>query len=428
MQCFGSSLTSTVAPGVQSFIAVDLSYILLRNRFWISAPIFCELLVEYLSDEYFLPREIAISLAEDLVCAAQSLPGEQDKPDIGRWITHHGKRDKEFLTYVFVATATATNEDQLILDLGLGTRLLRRIKAAAESAIQLSTQQKSTDTSEPDPAVLVFVPEIESLFAQIMTDLSREARLTPWAMDIHRVRFHLLRNLPGSTATRDPRACSSEFASSLFQFLLTLGKARQLGEDALDKMLLEYALSADMAFVMDCGKRFGKPFRTIALTPPGEDITATAFAEELLPRVLTAGRLDTELILTLPARYQLSVVKALATHSRHLLADLIECYLGQPPGNAQSLSAPKHLSACALDASLRHLMPQLTSAESQQLFTHLLSESRPVWIRTTTCSAMGHSGKSQYVRQLLKKVAESDNSTNVREAAQLSIIQLESTS
>ena len=413
---------SKVAPAIRTLVALDTCHAVLRNRFWLSSPIFSELLVEYLSDDYYLNRDVSIALVEELVVAAQNLPGEEAQNEIRHWTQNPGQRDKEFLRYVFVATATAACEDQLVLSLGLGTKLLRRIKGAAESAIQQSSGLSSGfgSASGSERPTMVFVPEVDALFAEIMMELSREARLNSFAIEIHRLRFHLLKSAKdyGGKVALD---CSR--AGTLFSFLLSLGKARQLNDETLDREIVELALASDLAFVADCSNRFGKIARTVALTPLGEEITAGPFASELMPRVAPAGSLDHALVLSLPACYQQAVVKALSPGARSLLPELLETYLNQEKSVKKSAQS---LSPGALEAALKHILLNFEKDSSTALLEQLLDEARPSWIRVTTCSALGDTRFSHNIRQLLAKVAECDSSHRVKDAAREALAHIES--
>ena len=157
-----------VAPGLMQAIEIDLLYCVTRHRLWLATPLFAVILTDHVATTFHIPQELARSLAGGIIAV-----GRQTLP------THAASND-EFLTCICIATATAKDEESLLLDLGFGQSLLLRIKEA------LGLMSPQTDHSTR------YLPELDAQIARIVTTIADELQDSPWALQRRRLHYLLL--------------------------------------------------------------------------------------------------------------------------------------------------------------------------------------------------------------------------------------------
>lgn len=297
----GDALQGSRPPSAQEALTLDLTYALTRHAIWLSAPVFTDVVASFLAAEHGLERVRAELLAERgtdeaLTALAQA---RADASALCFAIT-----DDEFLRYVFVESASARDEAALRRDLGLGGELLQRLKCAV------------LDVSGPQLAR--YVPELEAKLADVVLDMAKELRQSPWAMDVHRLRYDLV-------DIADPwrNDVREQGASWMFELLVNLGarrqaSAKQLGKKATPALLEELARLGLCFRVGPAGD--ASPWQ---LSERGEDLTAAAFAR----RFVASHQTTPATFAKLSPRYQCQLVSdderldatalaALAEHAR----------------------------------------------------------------------------------------------------------------
>jgi hypothetical protein len=268
----------TTTATFRSCLSLDLVYALARHRLWVNNSLFITALADFLSSEYRLAestvRELLSTLAPEAAALGVSAAARSRSTDSDA-DTDTGSDDRDFLRYVFVVCATAADETMLVADLGLGTRLLRRV-------------QRSVETSAGDSGYLA---PLDADIAVVMAELALDTRATPWALDIQRLRFEVWEagvDLP-----------SASEAHQLFELLLTIGRKRRLKEAKVEHGDEQSALRrAGLLFVVD---------HALELTPKGQALTAAAFAAQAQAQ----KELSLEALSALNAHYQERVI---ATH------------------------------------------------------------------------------------------------------------------
>ena len=160
--------TGIIAPGLMQAIEMDLLYCVIRHRLWLATPLFGMILADHVATTFHLPQELARSIAGGIIAV-----GRQN-------LATNAADSDEFLTYVCIATATAADEESLLLDLGFGRSLLLRIK----EALGLMTPKGDQSTR--------YLPELDAQIARIVTSIADELQESPWALQRRRLHYLLL--------------------------------------------------------------------------------------------------------------------------------------------------------------------------------------------------------------------------------------------
>ncbi len=381
-------------PATLRILQVDLIYLLLRQLAWINAPIFAEVVTEFLSHDYKLPRAVSSSLIEALTA---KIPEKLR----GTFNGDEEKFNKSFLHFIFISCATADDEARLVADLGLGTSLLRRIRGAAESVIR--------EQSHPHDK-LNFIPELDSLLREVMIEIAEEIKVTPWSMDEHRLKFMLF-----DVDASYWQVSENELVRKSFQILLNIGKATEMPfEKIMDDCvklfgpqcqhdatlhLLQILKRKELIFA-DMASR-GAPKGKWSLAQLGQEITADAFACKYL-RVASA-KLD--VLPQLNAHYQLSIVRRASAQQMPEIIDVLRGSLLK-------------LSPRALTLAVTQLAKY---AEHQDIFALLkpaLEQRENPWLRAAICDGMASLARDKSVGHALANMAQSDDSKRVQESAQ----------
>lgn len=328
----------TTTETFRSCLTLDLVYALARHRLWVNNNLFITALVDFLSSEYRLAestvRELLLGLAAVAAEVAQA-PGPVAETDA-----------KDFLRYVFVASATAADESSLVADLGLGHRLLRRVR-------------QSVETTACDSET--FLAPLDADVAAVMAELARDTSETPWALDVQRLRFELW-----EAGVALPTAAE---ASSLFDLLLTIGRKRRLKESKVEHGDEGSALRrAGLVFVVDLA---------LELTPKGQALTASAFATQA--RRQTAPSL--EALAALNAHYQERVI---ATHPALGAKDLV--------GLVKTL---RPLAPLGLRAAIARVARDTSPGIQRELLAALADAELPPWLAAAADAALRDAGIAQ---------------------------------
>src|SRR5690606_33754965 len=142
---------TTLPAGIWAPLEIDVLYGLFRHRSWTGTPIVIDIFVEFLATEYRLPQDLGRHLIESqMMTLAALLPTPVAAGS-----------DKEFLQYIFVETATAASEADLIADLGIGSTMIKKLRTAAAAVMKR--------TNHP-----TFVPDVDATISEIMIALAAE--------------------------------------------------------------------------------------------------------------------------------------------------------------------------------------------------------------------------------------------------------------
>lgn len=385
---FQAAAKPLVQPGLLSLglvrgIEFDLLYSLLRHTLWCKTSLFAAVLVDFLATEYVLPKAVAKSLIDGVLPLAKRL--------IHKECPFISASDQEFLLYICAESWIATDELELAADLGIGKALLKRIK---ETLTMVGSESPST-----------YWPELESNIAEALRSLAAEMQKTPWAAQVHLLKFYLF-------GIEAPWCDLIVHAQSqwLFDLLVRLGQIgswtiRQANEaltktiprdfqdlvtQASTRHLLQQLLN--LRFVIAIG------VDRWSLDARGQQLTATAFAHQSsYPAEKASVALP-----TLCSAYQAAVIQMREDWTPLQLVRLLE----QRP-----------LSPKALQTALSKLEETADVGLLQTAVAKLLQGESSPWLREATCEWLEKSGQQLDIAPLVRTVAQSDASAAVRAAA-----------
>lgn len=379
--------TSRLTEPMVRILQLDLVYALCRHQMWLSAPVFPEVVMEFLNSDHKLPRQVSAELVQELT---DRLP----KKDAGGV-----DRNRLFLHAIFIACATARDEASLLADLGLGAGLLRCIKNAAESLVRNPGNA---------PGTIAFLPEVDGILHEVMAQMADELKVTPWACDLHRLRLAFMdADLEAWGESVDA------FARKVFQLLLITGRSGAMGGPRMDEVfqrlfptpkidpktarqrLLDLCIAHDLIF-NDPSVAAG----LWQLTPQGYDLTAEAFACKFLrvPQPMW------EQIPHAQASYQTAALRKIGAQHVPAIMDLLR-------HNAPRF-APK-----ALTLAIERLSKHAGHDEICALIRPLLARADAPWLKAAACEGLGLLAADESVGQLLDQLARSDGSKRVQDAA-----------
>ena len=351
-------------------IFIDLAYALTRHREWLQAPVFSALLVEFLQLDHGIPRGDAEVLAHDMIESATQL-------GVGRprGICHD---DREFLMWAYICAASATDEDALESDLGLGTAVLKKLREGLSALERVDSD--------------VFVPEYDAMLATIVIELGHECKGIPWAMDYHRLKYALLSGV-GDAA--QPYILE-ESLPEIFESLIALGFG---GRDAfLDRPSLAQALVDAHVIQEFDGKGKGRRKVGHQLTDLGFKLTAWGAAATRF-----ADGIDTAFV-ALNARWQMAILKKGHANDLDAIAKTLR-------------GAINRLSPDVVEAMVGRMMELGSGKIGAEFVAALLSESKMAWHKAAILKALRHGRPSREMLELVASELSQTVSPGLRLAA-----------
>ncbi len=163
----------TTSRASRGYLFIEAIFALLRHREWLEVPVFHALVVEFLQLDHGLSRNIATQVVKVMI---------EDFTRMGlmkpRTICLD---DREFLTYAYVVAASAANDIEMELDLGLGHALVRKLR----DGVRVLEEAR----------VDIFIPEYDAMLASIIIELGHQMRTRPSVLDEHRLKYLLLSEL-----------------------------------------------------------------------------------------------------------------------------------------------------------------------------------------------------------------------------------------
>jgi hypothetical protein len=239
------------ARSLRGILFIDMAYALARHRDWLKTPVFFALFVEFLQLDHGLPRTDSEYLVHEMIEAATELGLARSRSICDD--------DREFLTWAYVCAAGANDDDALEAELGLGTAVLKKLRDGFQALEKLDSH--------------TFVPEYDSMLAAIVLELSHECKLTPWAMDYHRLRYALL----AAVGDDAQPYILEESIPSIFTALAAIGRGDRTALQ--DRPSLADSLVAASILSLEVSSRKTKT-QGHTLTDFGARLTANFVAEE----------------------------------------------------------------------------------------------------------------------------------------------------
>ena len=394
----------------------DLLYALARHRHWSRAPVFAEVLKDFLATGYRLERRLAASIVDAALAVIRAL-------DRTATHAHVPPTDAEFLRFVCVAAALSPAADSLEAELGLGKGLLRRVHSALLSlAASGSPAVASLPTDGAEHlGTVTFLPIVDATIADIVVALREELRREPMALWIHQLRylvigmpspwrelledhgtgwlFQLLVTMgdlgfaPELSGSRLPRGIT---ATATAQVLSTLMPEEPPFADvaaaALLRHLVDFELIAAPTSARGGARRVDAP--RFLLTPQGEQLVADALVRSL-PR-------DWERLAAMSAAYQCAAVR-----DQHDVATLTDLFTDK--------AAP--LKPAAMAAALGQLARRSSPAQAAATATQWLAGKDSPWQVQAALEALAQVPVRLALGPVLTSVAQSTESPMLRTSA-----------
>lgn len=381
-----------ILPGMKIPIIQALTYAIYRHRNFCGTNIFADTLLSYLSEYFGLPDITRKDLIGNVLKLTSLVA------NISNLVP---ATDREFLKYLFVHVACAEDDSELVEDLGLGSEILLRMKKSIEivSAIQ---------DAEAD-APLLFLPEMDSQVAEIMSDITADVEQSPWALNARRLLYHVMFVTGPWQESLGKHGIGGLFEALVGMATKKLGTSIQITDYFLQKYpdimdtsdILGILERYDLGF--PCGDK-NKANTRWALTTFGRQVTQEAVAALYLQ---TLRQWDSKSFASLSEECQASVVKKMPVKDADFLRNIVK--------NTRPL-APK-----ALIAILKRLvaMNQPGVARDSAIFT--LNHDPSPWLRKAACRILATTLRTDTVDQVFTEVARSDKSASVRAEAQAAL-------
>ncbi len=379
---------SSIPEGVWNSLELDLVYCICRHRTWINCSLLDSICTEFLVSDYQINRDLAEQLVGELMHGARRVQNNEEKID-----------DREFLKYIFVLASMSKNENDLTDDLGIGYDLIRRLKTATENVI--------ADGSE----TVTFLPEVDSMFGDIILNISKELKNTPWILSVYYLKYEF-----GSIPESLDMVVEENSFDWLFETLLYLASNSECNFETLLKKTNEYCIenSLDILEAEEFKEVLGHLSRKGFLFKSGSGprgpiyqaseksqfLAAEAFATKFT-KAPTLGALK-----GLNKHFQIAMVKKLGGSRAHMGLEILK-------------KSPYPLSPQTIPV----LVSQLKSDIDQNRLVELLAKhgrSLQPWIRKAVCSAafeLSDLSSSSTALELIRKFATKDSSDSVRDFA-----------
>lgn len=194
----------------RGYLFVEALFSFLRHREWLSVPAFQAIVVEFLQLDHGLSRPLATkvveTMLEDFIRMGLAKPRTLCVDD------------REFLTYAYVVAASAANDVQMEMDLGLGHALVRKLR----DGVRVLEEARSD----------IFIPEYDAMLASIIVELGHQMRSRAWVLDEHRLKYRMLSELGDSAVAW----ILEEKISETLQLLTKIGLTHS-GQDVPEELL-----------------------------------------------------------------------------------------------------------------------------------------------------------------------------------------------
>jgi hypothetical protein len=380
---------------VLSILSIDLAYMTSRHGRWADTEIFSEIYIDYLCSEFSLERSFA-EIAHDEACI---LVGAGDSNQISA-----EDRGEYFLRYIVLLTMAHQDSTTLCDSLGFGNSFFVKLAKA------LDLSEKDTETS----TVWQFPDQISQRIIEQVHRISRQMQLGMWSLACELLRLVIydynrsLQFVP-----------TSRYASIALNALESLSDMKRPASEAEPKDPWQAALIDQTIISDEDGELMGQMWKPLvqsqlifqvgnrrrgnqslyALTDSGEWILALVQSCKWIEE----NDISLESIIELPKHLQIEVIRALPRqHVPMLIRLLTEAVNRTQPG--------------ALIAAIDQLAKFADAEKLAALVEVSLKLCTSPWSRTSICRAMSRI-RAPKIGQILKDLADSDDSMAVRDAA-----------
>jgi hypothetical protein len=362
---------SVLPAGLTSAVAMTLTYAGFRHLHWINTPIFRDILLHHVSADFRIDTPTAALLTDAVLRDIRSVRVLSP--------SHVDNSDFEFLKYLFIIAATAENELSLIMDMGLGSEIIYKMKT--------TLQMVMTDPDVCEKSPKVFLSDLDAQIYEIMIEVSRDIRRYAWSIHVEKLRFLLI-----GVANPLSDLIARYGARWIFELLLSVGSKNIITSNQITARLQKNFMSADPAVPEDDlhaivtqlhawklifpvgGSRHNEQNYKWELAGEAARLTADAFAVTWL----NAARKPLDGFRELNQHYQKSLIDCLGEGHLNTVKSL--------------LAGTPSLAPEVMSAALRYLGRNESVAGFQSFISELQQSSGSGWAGRTVQKALQDAG------------------------------------
>lgn len=381
-----------VPPALIETLSLSINYCFIKHMKWRFLPLFQEIVVDFLVQEFFVTHEDSQKIIENILAKMPLLPNEASLK----------LEAADFLKFVFIQCLGSEGDNAVLYELGLGINIIKRIRSAADVIDATVTEKDAVGNHAR------FLPDIELQFVKMMLDFAEEQNDLPHAVDVYRLKF-LLENFDQSM--------DLQRTTELFRILMDVATIAEVSKEWLLAELTRFKSNGYGSFepatlfnfmvehnliyaVLNSANNKRSRWR---LSGEGQRLVAAAFADEYSG----SFPFDVKSVLSLDAYCQREVIRRLPFQAVKVLIN----------------SHVDKLCSQGLAVALERISK---IEEEQELFDEvtiqILGKSGTPWQKTAVCRVLNGLELNERIRLILEKVAKSDLSFAVRSAASAPLI------
>ena len=353
----------------RGYLFVETLFAFLRHREWLDVPVFHALVIEFLQLDHGLARPVATQVVTTMLA---------DFRRMGLAKTRNiCSDDREFLTYAYVVAASAANDVQMELDLGLGHALVRKLRDGV----------RVLEESRAD----IFIPEYDAMLASIIIELGHQMRAKPWILDEHRLKYRLLSEL-GDNAV--PWILEEHIPETL-EALAGIG-LKQSQEGVADELIQ----ALERAQLVSADRDGRGRIRGWDVTQDGAQVTANVIkvkrGAELMESVSE--------FLTLNVSWQISILRDATVSPIGFVMDLLSRHLGR-------------MAPTAVEAAVQRIVELGSDLLEPETVRSLLAAAKLPWHKAAVLRALREMTPNDEIAHIVADTLGRDASGSMLEAA-----------
>lgn len=361
-----SRLSSRASRG---YLFVEALFAFLRHREWLDVPVFQALVIEFLQLDHGLARPVATQVVTTMLADFRRMGLTKTRTICSD--------DREFLTYAYVAAASAANDVQMELDLGLGHALVRKLRDGV----------RVLEESRAD----IFIPEYDAMLASIIIELGHQMRTRPWVLDEHRLKYRLLSEL-GDNAV--PWILEEQIPETL-EALASIG-LKQAQDGLSDELISAFEKSQ-----LITGDRDGRGrLRGWDVSSDGALYTANIIKLKRSAELLTSA----SEFLTLNISWQICILRDAKVAPMGFVMDLLSSHLGR-------------MAPAAVEAAVQRIVELGSDLLEPDTVRSLLNAAKLPWHKAAVLRALREMTPNDEIASIVADALGRDASGSMLEAA-----------
>lgn len=375
-------------PKLKDIMCLDAAYCLFYNKNWLKTSMFHSIAASFLAVEYNIAFKTAIYIVGEM---SRSLEGVLN-------IRSLELKDSDFLKYIFISTVSQ-DDPYFSEKLGLGKEIFKKLKNVANSL-----GDKNSDRFE-------FLPEIDSMYSDIIFDLSKELADKPWIFSAYELQFLLLdAPVPWNTLISEKSSgwllvfLSETFVNedlnekdfiSFIEKTFPIFDSSQYSELCHD--FLEYLENKNMIYFENTKKK------SIARSIKLADLGNKQVSQYVYHHHLSKGSSDYDSFLKLNGYLQSQVLEKCDNIDQTLLL--------------QDLGVAGRVKSEAMTAAVGYLTKFYPKESLIESLEKIVMEGQTPWVRVEACKAISLIEKGQSLKNRLLNISSAANNIDVQTTA-----------